>query len=146
MLPPNLVNVVAGRVALTVDLRNTDNDLLIEAEARLADFVQHVAAREGVTVTARRLARFDPVRFDARVVDLVERHASAAGLRVRRMPSGAGHDAQMMARLCPAAMIFVPSHEGLSHNVAEHTDAGDLEAGANVLFDVLARIWPRMTQ
>ena len=50
-----------------------------------------------------------------------------------RMPSGAGHDAQMLARVCPAGMVFVPSARGISHNPAEHTDDADLEAGANVL-------------
>jgi N-carbamoyl-L-amino-acid hydrolase len=53
------------------------------------------------------------------------------------MPSGAGHDAQMLARVCPAAMIFVPSHRGISHNAAEHTDDVDLVAGANVLLDTM---------
>jgi N-carbamoyl-L-amino-acid hydrolase len=50
-----------------------------------------------------------------------------------RMPSGAGHDAQMLARVCPTAMIFVPSKDGISHNPAEHTDDVDLENGANAL-------------
>jgi N-carbamoyl-L-amino-acid hydrolase len=53
------------------------------------------------------------------------------------MPSGAGHDAQMLARVCPTSMIFVPSANGLSHNIAEHTDAPDLERGANVLLQVI---------
>jgi N-carbamoyl-L-amino-acid hydrolase len=53
------------------------------------------------------------------------------------MPSGAGHDAQMLARVCPTSMIFVPSVKGLSHNIAEHTDPADITAGANVLLQVL---------
>jgi N-carbamoyl-L-amino-acid hydrolase len=53
------------------------------------------------------------------------------------MPSGAGHDAQMLARVCPTSMIFTPSVNGLSHNIAEFTEAADLEAGANVLLHVL---------
>ena len=57
-----------------------------------------------------------------------------------RMPSGAGHDAQMLARVCPTAMIFVPSVKGLSHNPAEHTDASDLVAGANVLLHTMLRL------
>ena len=57
-----------------------------------------------------------------------------------RLPSGAGHDAQMLVRLAPTAMVFVPSHDGISHNPAEHTEASDLEAGANVLLDVLVRL------
>jgi N-carbamoyl-L-amino-acid hydrolase len=58
---------------------------------------------------------------------------------VARLPSGAGHDAQMLARVCPAGMVFVPSERGISHNPAEHTAAADVEAGANVLLQVLLR-------
>ncbi len=128
-LTPDLVNVIASRAEMTVDLRNTDTVLLAEAERRLAEFLEQLAAGEQVSVNARRLARFDPVEFDARVVDLVEATARGLGHSVRRMPSGAGHDAQMLARVCPAGMIFVPSHDGISHNPAEHTDPADLEAG-----------------
>ena len=74
---------------------------------------------------------------DAQVVHRVEQHAQALGLSTLRMPSGAGHDAQMLARICPTAMVFVPSAQGLSHNVREHTDAHQLEQGANVLLQVL---------
>jgi N-carbamoyl-L-amino-acid hydrolase len=56
------------------------------------------------------------------------------------MPSGAGHDAQMFARICPTGMIFVPSAKGLSHNVAEHTDPADIDAGAKVLLDVVLEL------
>ncbi|MEO5838051.1 MAG: Zn-dependent hydrolase [Acidimicrobiales bacterium] len=139
-LQPSLVNVVAARAKITVDLRNTDDDVLREAERDLARFVERAASEEGVKVESRKLARFEPVRFEDRLVDLVETSALAFDYKVRRIPSGAGHDAQMLARLCPAAMIFVPSHDGLSHNVAEHTDPDDLAAGINVLFDVLVQL------
>jgi N-carbamoyl-L-amino-acid hydrolase len=136
-LQPNLVNVVAATAVLTVDLRNTDEGVLQAAEQRLAEFLRGLAAREDVQVATRRLARFEPVRFDARIVDLVERTAGGFGYSTWRMPSGAGHDAQMLARVCPAGMIFVPSIGGLSHNPGERTDAADLEAGANVLLHTL---------
>jgi N-carbamoyl-L-amino-acid hydrolase len=136
-LHPNLVNVVAARAVLTVDLRNTDNDVLIEAERRLAAELDGLAADEGVRVSTRSLARFDPVHFDPDVVDLVERTAKALDLSTLRLPSGAGHDAQMLARVCPAAMIFTPSRDGISHNPAEHTDPEDLGAGADVLLQVM---------
>ena len=71
------------------------------------------------------------------MVDLVEATAHRLGHSTRRMPSGAGHDAQMLARLCPTAMVFTPSVNGLSHNIAEYTEAADLEAGANVLLQVI---------
>ncbi len=136
-LQPNLVNVVAASAVLTVDLRNTDEELLKHAEQRLAREITALAGAEGVTITARVLARFEPVEFDTRVVDLVEHTAHRFAYSTHRMPSGAGHDAQMLARVCPAAMIFVPSIKGLSHNPDESTDAADLDAGADVLLHTL---------
>jgi N-carbamoyl-L-amino-acid hydrolase len=137
---PNLVNVVAARATVTVDLRNTDDALVAESERRLAEFCDELAEREGVTIEARSLARFAPVDFDDAVIALVEEVARARGLSTKRMPSGAGHDAQMLARVCPAGMVFVPSVRGISHNPAELTSDADLEAGANVLLHVLLRL------
>ncbi|MEZ5660839.1 MAG: Zn-dependent hydrolase [Burkholderiaceae bacterium] len=136
-LHPNLINVIAARATLTVDLRNTDESLLREAESRLTGFLAQLAHDEGVAISSRSLARFEPVIFDQRVVERIESVATRLGLSQRRMTSGAGHDAQMLARLCPTAMIFVPSVRGISHNPAEHTEAADLEAGANVLLHTL---------
>jgi beta-ureidopropionase / N-carbamoyl-L-amino-acid hydrolase len=140
VLRPNLINVVPNRAVFAVDLRNTDEARLQEAEARLAAHVAEVAREERVDVDAKVLARFEPVAFDARLVDRVEHHAQALGLSTRRMPSGAGHDAQMMQRICATAMIFVPSVAGLSHNVREHTDPADLAAGAQVLLNLLLEL------
>ncbi len=134
---PDLINVVAARAVMTVDLRNTDDTQLQRAETLLADAIARVTHDEGVTIDAQVTARFEPVDFDADLVDLVESTATALGHSTRRMPSGAGHDAQMLARVCPTAMIFVPSVGGLSHNVTEHTEPDDIEAGANVLLQVM---------
>jgi N-carbamoyl-L-amino-acid hydrolase len=139
-LHPNLVNVVAARATLTVDLRNTDDALVDVSERRLFEFCDALAAREGVTIGRRTLARFAPVDFDDRVIALVDGVARARGHSTMRMPSGAGHDAQMLARVCPAGMVFVPSIRGISHNPAELTADADLEAGANVLLHVLVRL------
>jgi N-carbamoyl-L-amino-acid hydrolase len=136
-LRPNLINVVPNRAVFSVDLRNTDEARLKEAEARVAAHVAEVAKAERVEVEAKVLARFEPVIFATGLVDRVEHHAKALSLSTRRMPSGAGHDAQMMQRLCPSAMIFVPSVAGLSHNVKEHTEAADLMAGAQVLMNLM---------
>ena len=139
-LHPNLINVIAARARLTVDLRNTDEKMLQEAERRLARFLERLAESESVAIEARRLARFEPVAFDPDIVETIETTAGELGFRHRRMTSGAGHDAQMLARVCPAAMIFVPSVKGISHNPAEHTEAKDLEAGANVLLHTLLKL------
>jgi N-carbamoyl-L-amino-acid hydrolase len=132
-LHPNYINVIPARAVFTADLRNTDETLLRQSEARLATFLDAIAGRTQTRITRRTLARFEPVQFDADLVGLIERTARDLGLATRRMTSGAGHDAQMMARICPSAMIFVPSVAGISHNPAEHTAPADLIAGANVL-------------
>ncbi|MBX9945711.1 MAG: Zn-dependent hydrolase [Reyranella sp.] len=139
-LRPNLINVVPNRAVFTVDLRNTDDAKLRDAEARVAAHVAEVARAERVEVETRVLVRFEPVIFDAGLVDRVERHARALSLSTRRLPSGAGHDAQMMQRLCPTAMIFVPSVAGLSHNVQEFTEPADLGAGAQVLLNMMLEL------
>jgi beta-ureidopropionase / N-carbamoyl-L-amino-acid hydrolase len=139
-LHPDLVNVVAARAAFTVDLRNTDEDTLQEAERRLEGYVAEVAAGEGVQVTHRRLARFEPVDFDPRMISLVEETAADFGYSTRRLPAGAGHDAQMLARVCPAGMVFVPSVGGVSHNPGEFTRPEHVAAGADVLLHVIMRL------
>lgn len=139
-LTPNLVNVVAEKAVMTVDLRNTDNERLMEAERRLADFVAKTATAEGVTVESRTLARFDPVAFSAPLVQRVEAIAREFEWPVKRLPSGAGHDAQMLAAVCPACMIFVPSAGGVSHNIAEYTAPDQCAAGADVLLRLVTEL------
>jgi N-carbamoyl-L-amino-acid hydrolase len=137
---PDLVNVVASSATMTVDLRNTDEAVLQEAESRLRAFVADAAAAEGVDVACRSLARFEPVAFDEGVQGRIEETARRHGRSTMRMPSGAGHDAQMFARVCPTGMIFVPSHRGISHNPAEYTPPAALAAGADVLLEVMMEL------
>jgi N-carbamoyl-L-amino-acid hydrolase len=134
---PNLTNVVAAKATITLDVRNTDEELLKLAESKIAEYLQVVASAEGVKITTRELARFEPVVFDDRVIACVEKIAKDQGNSVQRMPSGAGHDAQMLARVCPSGMIFVPSVKGISHNPAEFTATVDLIAGANILLHTM---------
>ena len=136
-LHPNLTNVVPARATLTLDVRNTDEKLLQIAESKIKDFLAQIAISEGVQIKTRQLVRFEPVIFDDSVIDLVESIAKEQNNSVQRMPSGAGHDAQMLARVCPAGMIFVPSVKGISHNAAEFTDEADLNAGANILLHTM---------
>ncbi len=132
-LSPNLVNVVAEKAVITVDLRHPDAETLAEARASLASLVSDVALKEDVEISARTLADFPPTDFAPALVDSVEQAAEGLGLSTRRMFSGAGHDAQIVAGIAPAAMVFVPSVNGISHNVTEFTAPADLENGANVL-------------
>jgi N-carbamoyl-L-amino-acid hydrolase len=139
-LVPNLINVVASRATFTVDLRNTDEAILKRAEAEAAALIERICEAENVGVEKRVLARFEPVSFDPGVIGRVAASAARRGFSCRHMPSGAGHDAQMFARICPTGMIFVPSVKGLSHNVAEFTEPRDIDAGAKVLLDVVLEL------
>ena len=136
-LHPNLVNVVPASATMTVDMRNTDETALQQAEAALNVRLTELSEQYEVEINSQLLARFEPVEFDPKIIDLVEETARSQGHEPLRMPSGAGHDAQMLARVCPAGMIFVPSKHGISHNPAEHTEASDLIAGANVLLSAM---------
>ena len=136
-LEPDLINVIPRRATFTVDLRDPDEQRLQAAERRLADFLATLAEREGVTVETEQLVRFEPVVFDTALADRIQAAAQRRGLPHRRMTSGAGHDAQMLARIAPSAMIFVPSRGGISHNPREHTHDDQLALGAQVLLDVV---------
>jgi len=137
---PNAINVIPSKAIFTVDLRDPDEDRLREEEAALARFLESLSAEEQVAISVQRLARFEPVKFDERIVATIETAARARALPCRRMTSGAGHDAQMIARIAPSAMIFVPSKGGISHNPREFTENDDLVAGADILLDVVTSL------
>ncbi|MBV4477717.1 Zn-dependent hydrolase [Pseudomonas botevensis] len=136
---PDVINVIPRKATFTVDLRDPDEGRLVNAERRLSQYLDDIAEREGVSITTERLVRFQPVMFNAGLANEIEASAKRLGFSSRRMTSGAGHDAQMIARIAPAAMIFVPSRGGISHNPREHTDDDQLIQGAQVLLDVVSR-------
>ncbi len=136
-LNPGLINVIAKEALITIDLRNTDEEKLKKAELEIKSKIEKTCIREGVSFESRTLARFEPVSFDKNMVEMVSNTASKLGYRVKSLPSGAGHDAQMFAPNCPTAMIFVPSHNGISHNVKEFTEKKHIQAGANVLLQMM---------
>ena len=133
---PGNVNVVPERVTFTIDIRNPDDRHLQEAETALRAFAEKAADEAGLSITFRDLARFPATPFDPAMIGRVEKAAEGLGLSVRRIISGAGHDAQMMASICPTGMIFIPSVAGLSHNPKEFSTDVDIIAGANILLQV----------
>ena len=137
---PNAINVIPSRVTFTVDLRNPNEEKLHEEELELDKYLKELGENDGVKISTERLVRFEPVTFDENIVQLVESAAKERGLASKRMTSGAGQDAQMMARMCSTAMIFVPSVDGISHNPKEFTSGYNLVAGANVLLDVISKL------
>ena len=139
-LTPNLINVIANRARVTVDLRNTSDAKLTQSETRLLGFATDTAAAEGVTLEKRSLVRFSPVEFDTVIIDMIEKAAATSDYTYCRLPSGAGHDAQMFAPNCPTGMIFIPSTQGISHNINEFSSEQDIAAGMDVLMKVLLEL------
>ena len=130
---PNIPNAIPGRVSLSIDMRDPSDATLDVALPRLDRVVREACEREGVRYELEHYWRVPYTPFDRQVVAVVERAAQATGASWRRILSGAGHDAQYMAAIGPAGMIFVPSRDGRSHCEEEFTAIDDIEHGANTL-------------
>ena len=139
-LEPNAVNVIPSKAVFTVDVRNPNEEKLKEEEMALAAYLKKLEETDHVKIHTERLVRFEPVEFDNGICKITEKMAEKRGLSHCRMTSGAGQDAQMMARICPTAMIIVPSVKGISHNPKEYTRDEDLVGGANVFLDIVAEL------
>jgi len=133
VVAPNIVNAIPGRVTLSIDVRDPQTETLDRARARLDAIVREACAREGVRFELEHYWRMPYTPFAPEVVAAVERAARTVGAPHRRIRSGAGHDAQYMAAIGPAGMVFVPSHDGRSHCEEEFTPIEDVEQGANTL-------------
>src|ERR1700688_364239 len=126
-------NVIPGEIAFTVDCRSADAAIMDALDKELRGAAAEIAARRKVEVALDLVWRKPPTHFDAKLVDAVENAASALGYSNRRITSGAGHDACNLNTIMPAAMVFVPCKDGISHNELEDATQADCAAGANVL-------------
>ena len=134
---PNTTNVIPGSVVLTVDLRDLDAAKIARFSERFEQLGREIGAATGTTFAFRTLVDSEPAMADARVMQWIDASAAALGLSRQRMPSGAGHDAQEVARIAPMGMIFVPSVGGISHSPRELTKPEDVVNGANVLLNAV---------
>lgn len=139
---PDLINIVPARAELTVDLRNPDDAAMARAEAALADYLVNLQEQTpGLQISARQTARTGHVGFDTGVQKRIAQAADELGLAHRELLSGAGHDAQEIAALCPTAMVFVRGeYDGISHNPREYSTPEACGDGISVLATVLYRL------
>lgn len=138
---PGLVNVVPSHAELTVDLRHPDDELMDLAERDLADWMASLADASGTPIETTRMAKTRAVPFDTSLQDTIEQVARELGHDPIRLMSGAGHDAQEIAAVAPAAMIFVRGqHDGISHNPREYSTIEDCAAGVTVLAHTVVRL------
>lgn len=142
-LEPDVINVVPGKAHFTVDLRQYEEGLFLKGIEEVGARARQVAARNGLELSLRQIVDARPVRFREEMVDLVERSARKLGYPTMRLPSGAGHDAQFMHAICPTAMIFIPSRQGLSHCPEEFTEGEEIRRGVDVLSKVVFELLER---
>src|ERR1700748_255254 len=126
-------NVIPGEVAFTVDCRSADAGIMDALDKELRAAAAEIAARRKVEVPLDLVWRKPPTHFDSKLVDAVENAAKALGYSHRRITSGAGHDACNLNTVMPAAVVFVPCKDAISHNELEDATQADCTAGANVL-------------
>jgi N-carbamoyl-L-amino-acid hydrolase len=142
---PGAFNVVAGLARLALEFRSQDEGRLDAMESALLARARVEAEREGVSIDISPVGRWHPIGLDPGVSDSIERAAATLGLRTKRLPSGAGHDAQALGEVTPSGMIFVPSVGGVSHDPREFTAWEDVVNGANVLLGTVHELARKLT-
>jgi beta-ureidopropionase / N-carbamoyl-L-amino-acid hydrolase len=133
-------NVIPGEIAFTADIRSPNAETLDAIDKELRAAMAGIAIRRRAEITFEAIWRKPPTIFDPKLVDAVENATKALGYSHRRITSGAGHDACNMATVVPAAMIFVPCKDGVSHNELEDATQADCTAGANALMHTVLAI------
>lgn len=134
---PGAMNVIPGEVRLQIDIRGIDAASKERVVTELENSAREICQRRDLSYQWNSLSNEAPVFMNIGINQVVAQICEQKQISYRFMPSGAGHDAMNMARLCPTGLIFVPSREGISHNPAEDTDLNDLLTGAQVLSEVL---------
>jgi len=134
---PNSRNVIPGRVKFSIDMRNATDELVERMDAELRAFAARLSEESSLAVSIDLVSSFVPQPFDQGCIEAVARAARKLGYSNMPAVSGAGHDAVYMARLAPAAMIFIPCKDGISHNEIEDAKPEHLAAGCNVLLHAM---------
>jgi allantoate deiminase len=137
---PGGFNQVPGQARFSVDFRHSEPALLQALEAGLRSSIEEASRTRGVGVSIEKPLSQQPITMDEKLKSILDEACDQAGASHRRIPSAAGHDAQLLARRCPAAMLFLPSRGGVSHRPDEHTDIDDIGAGIEVLTRTLMRV------
>ena len=131
---PDVPNIIPGQVDLVIELRDISMSKIHLIFKRIEARAVEIAAASGTRIRIEPTSTHQPALSVSWVRELISEEAAAAGLKTRSMPSGAGHDAQMIARIAPMGMIFVPSVDGISHSPRELTRWEDVANGCEVLY------------
>ncbi len=134
---PGAPNVIPGQVQASLEIRDLDQAKIVRLARKVMDEATKIGAENGTTFTFKETYLSTPAIMDSGVQQVIESSAKAIGLTTKRLPSGAGHDAQYAAQIAPTGMIFCPSVGGISHSPKELTKPQDVTNGANVLLQTI---------
>jgi len=137
---PGAYNVIPGKVVLGLELRDLDAAKVQMLYQKIRDEASQISKSSGTTFDFIETNNIVPAPTDERIRKLIDETAKSLALSTRWLPSGAGHDAQEIARLCPVGMIFIPSVGGISHSPKEYSRPEDIANGANVLLHTLLKL------
>lgn len=137
---PGAPNVIPGRVEFSVELRDLSMEKIDALGEKIRERAARLAAEEGVSFSMERLISYEPALTNRRIRFHIQKAAEEMRAPALTMASGAGHDAQYMARLCPVGMIFVPSVDGISHSPQEFTRWEEVACGVEALYRTLLRL------
>lgn len=137
---PGAFNIVPGKVTTSLGLRDLDAAKVQMIFEKIQAEVRQIEATTGTKFDFKQVNASQPAPTDARFRRVIDDAARQLGLTTKLMPSGAGHDAQEIAHLCPVGMIFVPSRDGISHSPREFSEPADITNGANVLLHTLLKL------
>ena len=134
---PNTTNVVPGKVMFSLDIRHTHEEISLKFRDDIISRLQNIAKSKKLDIKINNYMDCLPTEMDSRLVKKIKDSCDKKGLKYKLMHSGAGHDAQIFAKAVPTAMIFVPSHNGISHSYEEFTEPKDYVEGIKALIETI---------
>jgi N-carbamoyl-L-amino-acid hydrolase len=137
---PGTFTIVPGEVDFSLDFRSTSGQTLAELEKTLLSLANDVASTRGLQFSSRVVDQVDPVTIPETITDMMKKECDALGYESMTLPSGAGHDAQIIASVAKPGMIFIPCEDGISHSPKEKIKWEDLDKGANLLLQMLVNL------
>jgi allantoate deiminase len=137
---PGAGNVIAGKVTVSLDVRHADDSVREASVMAILKLAETAATRRGVHVTSTKQLEQPAVPLDPHLTTLLNKAVTVAGFQARRMTSGAGHDAMILAPVVPSTMLFLRSPRGLSHHPDETVLPEDVEAALATAMEFLAQL------
>jgi len=138
---PGAGNVIPGQAKITLEIRDLSSEKIWAIYAEIEKRAKELAQQAGMGLDIDHIeVASESALSDPKIQKMIEKSASNLGLSSKYLPSGAGHDAQEMARITPIGMIFVPSKDGISHSPDEYTSPEEVANGANVLLKTILEI------